>query len=68
MVPPMGTKPNPALVNELWFALEVMEEYSHLGLDDESASKLREILLRHIDTLAPRSPTGLPIPSVFQPI
>ncbi len=26
-----------------------MEEYSHLGLDDEYASKLREILLRRIE-------------------
>lgn len=34
---------------ELRYALEVMEEYSHLGLDDEYASKLREILLRRID-------------------
>jgi hypothetical protein len=25
------------------FALEVMEEHSHLGLDDEFASKLRDV-------------------------
>ena len=33
---------------ELRFALEVMDEYSHLGLDDEYAGKLRDILLRRI--------------------
>jgi hypothetical protein len=31
------------------FALDVMEEDSHLGLDDEFASKLRDILLRRIN-------------------
>lgn len=34
---------------ELRYALEVMDEYSHLGLDDEYASKLRDILLRRIE-------------------
>lgn len=34
---------------ELRFALDVMEEYSHLGLDDEYAGKLRDILQRHIE-------------------
>lgn len=33
---------------ELRYALEVMDEYSHLGLDDEFACKLRDILLRRI--------------------
>jgi hypothetical protein len=33
---------------ELRYALEVMEEYSHLGLDDEAAGKLRGILVRRI--------------------
>ncbi len=45
----MYTTPNPDLVTELRYALEVMEEYSHLGLDSEAASKLRSILLRRID-------------------
>jgi hypothetical protein len=36
-------------VKELRYALEVMEESSHLGLDSESASKLRSILLRRIN-------------------
>ena len=35
--------------DELRYALEVMEEYSHLGLDDEYASKLRDILVRRIE-------------------
>jgi len=40
---------NPDLVNELRYALDVMEEYSHLGLDNEAASKLRGILVRRIN-------------------
>ena len=36
------------LVSDLRFALDVMEEYSHLGLDNEGASKIREILVRQI--------------------
>ena len=39
---------NPDLVNELRYALDVMEEYSHLGLDNDAAGKLRNILLRRI--------------------
>jgi len=34
---------------ELRYALEVMDEYSHLGLDDEYAGKLRDILLKRIE-------------------
>jgi hypothetical protein len=40
--------PKPELANELRYALDVMEENSHLGLDDESANRLRSILLRRI--------------------
>ena len=40
--------PKPELANELRFALDVMEENSHLGLDDEAANRLRSILLRRI--------------------
>jgi hypothetical protein len=40
---------NPDLVNELRYALDVMEEYSHLGLDNEAADKLRGILVRRIN-------------------
>jgi len=45
----MYSTPNPDMVTELKFALDVMEEYSHLGLDNEAANKLRSILLRRID-------------------
>ncbi len=45
----MDTYPRSDASTELRYALEVMEEYSHLGLDDEYASKLREILLRRIE-------------------
>jgi hypothetical protein len=45
----MYSTPNPDLVTELRYALDVMEEYSHLGLDSEAASKLRSILLRRIE-------------------
>jgi hypothetical protein len=44
----MDTVLNPDLANELRYALDVMEEYSHLGLDDEHASTLRGILERRI--------------------
>lgn len=44
----MYSAPNPDLVTELRYALDVMEEYSHLGLDDESANRLRNILHRRI--------------------
>jgi hypothetical protein len=45
-------------VKELRYALEVMEENSHLGLDDNTASMLRKILVRRIqhaeEALSPR--------------
>jgi hypothetical protein len=40
------TSSDPA--TDLRYALDVMEEYSHLGLDDQYATKLRDILLRQI--------------------
>ena len=40
--------PKPELANEIRYALNVMEENAHLGLDDESANRLRNILLRRI--------------------
>ena len=55
----MNDRPNPALVKELRYALDVMEECGHLGLDDEAASNLRDIILRQIaeaeDALADNS-------------
>lgn len=52
---------------ELQYALDVMEEYSHLGLDDEYASKLRDILQRRIDeaeeslSCCPAHPVRFPV-------
>ena len=45
----MDTQLNPGLANELRTALDVMEEQSHLGLDDVYAGTLRTILLRKIE-------------------
>ena len=59
--------PNPDLAKELRYALDVMEESSHLGLDDAAASKLRDILLRRIkdaeDTHScrPAAPVRFPV-------
>ena len=45
-----------------------MEEYSHLGLDDKYASKLRDILLRRIEeaeqdvSLEPAQPVRFQVP------
>jgi hypothetical protein len=36
------------LVNDLRFALEVMDDHSHLGLNDERAAKLRNLMQRRI--------------------
>jgi len=48
----LDTKSKSDLAADLRYALEVMEEYSHLGLNDEAASNLREILVRQIDDAA----------------
>ena len=53
---------------ELRYALDVMEEYSHLGLDDEYAGKLRDILVRRIEeaetalSVEPANPVRFGIP------
>jgi hypothetical protein len=63
----MYTTPNPDLATELRYTLDVMEEYSHLGLDSEAASKLRSILLRRIDeaeaaiSCRPAAPVRFPL-------
>jgi hypothetical protein len=44
----LDTQTNSDPATDLRYALDVMEEYSHLGLDEEYASKLRDILQRHI--------------------
>ncbi|MGA9584816.1 MAG: hypothetical protein WBQ95_05775 [Terracidiphilus sp.] len=63
----MYRTPDPDLVTELRYALDVMEEYSHLGLDGEAANKLRHILLRRIEeaeaavSCRPAAPVRFPI-------
>jgi hypothetical protein len=44
----MHNRTNPALLMELRYALNVLEESSHLGLDEEGASRIRRILLQQI--------------------
>jgi hypothetical protein len=39
---------NPGYADDLRFALDVMDEYSHLGLDSEYASRLRSLMLGQI--------------------
>ena len=63
----LDTKSKFNLVTDLRYALDVMEEYSHLGLNDQMASKLREILVRQIDdaraglSCCPPAPKRIPI-------
>ena len=40
---------NSTYADDLRFALEVMEEYSCLGLDMEYATKLRSVMIRQIE-------------------
>jgi len=55
------------LVSDLRYALEVMEESSHLGLDDEHARRLHNILQRRIDeacaaySVKPAAPVRIPV-------
>jgi hypothetical protein len=44
----MDDRPNPALLLELRYALNVLEECSHLGLNEKGASRIRRILLQQI--------------------
>ena len=68
----VNTIPSSDAANELRYALDVMEEYSHLGLDDEYADKLRDILVRRIEeaeeagSVEPMHPVRLGIPSELQ--
>jgi hypothetical protein len=39
---------NSTYVDDLRFALEIMDEYSHLGLDSEHAAKLRSVMQHQI--------------------
>jgi len=57
---------------ELRYALDVMEEYSHLGLDDEFAGKLRDILVKRIEeaegalSVEPANPVRFQVPVGMQ--
>jgi hypothetical protein len=57
----LDTKSKSDLVADLRYALDVMEEYSHLGLNDEAASNLRAILIRQIDDARATSPAVSPL-------
>jgi len=61
----LDTTQNPDLATDLRYALDVMEEYSHLGLDDETASKLREILVRRINQAEDAVSCCPAVPSIF---
>jgi len=63
----MNTMMNPDQATELRYALDVMEEYSHLGLDDDAAGKLRNILQRRIRE-AEAAPSCRPAAPVHFPI
>ena len=63
----MNSSLNPALATELRYALDVMEENSHLGLDDEAAGKLRTILQQRISE-AESAISSRPIASVRLPV
>jgi hypothetical protein len=63
----METIASSEYVSDLRYALEVMEESSHLGLDDEHARLLHDILKRRIDegctafSVKPASPMRIPV-------
>jgi hypothetical protein len=44
----MKNPANTALLEDLHFALNVMEEKAHLGLDSNTADRLKTILVRRI--------------------
>ena len=54
------------IASDLRYALEVLDEYHHLGLDAEHANKLRNILIRRIgeanesDSCCPAQPIRWP--------
>lgn len=49
-------------MNDNRYALDVMKEHSHLGLDNQHASELRDILLRHSASVVLLSRKPCPIP------
>ena len=40
---------NSVVVDDLRFALDVLQESSHLGLDSEYASRLRSVILEQVE-------------------
>jgi hypothetical protein len=62
----LDSKINSILATDFRFALDVMEEDSHLGLDDKFVGKLHDILLRRISLVdsalscRPSTPFHLP--------
>jgi hypothetical protein len=49
LVATMETLSTTNSANDIRYALQVLDEYEHLGLDDEYAAKLRNILERQIE-------------------
>ena len=57
---------NNEVVEDLEFALNVMQESDHLGLDSEFTARIRAIALRQINrrkATAPRPPVSEPAPT-----
>lgn len=67
MVGNMDIPVKPELANELRYALDVLEEHSHLGLDDATANTIRRILLRRISE-AEKERSGRPVATVAVPV
>jgi hypothetical protein len=61
----MLTQPASNHVSDIRYALAVLEEYSHLGLDDEYANKLREILERQLEETDETTSCSTPQPVRF---
>ena len=61
----MYTARNADVVEDLEFAIDVLEESSHLGLDSEFASRLRAVALRQIERrrATARPPVPAPAPT-----
>ena len=51
----LDTRTNSNSATDLRYALDVMEECSHLGLDDKFADKIRNILVRLIGNAVGRT-------------
>jgi hypothetical protein len=56
---------SPTYIDDIRFALDVMDEHSHLGLDSEHAAKLRLLMLEQIEK-AEKAPKRAPFMAIFQ--